>query len=477
MVSLIVRRRGNICSIVSELSQGRAEHCPQPSAEDSLSRHIGIATASAVVIGSMVGSGIFTTSGFIARDVGSPARLIGLWVAGGLIALVGALCYGELGAAMPEAGGEYVYLREAYGTFVAYLSGWTSLFAGFSGAIAAAALAFVGYLHHFFPALNAGQLAGKGVALAVLWLLTAAHVTGVGPGGALQQILAVVTVAGMAAVIAVGLASGHGSTSNFSSVAPAQGSAFVALIFVLYTYSGWNAAAYLAGEIRKPSRTLPAALIAGTVVVTGLYLGMNAMYLYAMPVGAMSGVLAVADKAAVVLLGPMAGHFTAGLIALTLLASTSAMVLSGPRVYYAMARDGLFFRSVARVHPTLGTPARAMVLQAAWASLLIVFFGVFERLVLYTGFAVTVFTALAVASLIVLRVRRAGLARPFRVPAYPWLPAAYVAVSALIVGYTIINRPSEAILGILTVSAGAPFYFVGRFWEGSGTAQAAGLRP
>jgi APA family basic amino acid/polyamine antiporter len=442
---------------------GHGHHRPHP--HDSLSRRIGVTTASAVVIGSMIGSGIFTTSGFIARDVGSPTRLIGLWAVGGLIALAGALCYGELGAAMPEAGGEYVYLREAYGTFVAYLSGWTSFFLGFSGAIAAATLAFVDYLHHLFPGLDPGNASGKTVALAVLWLLTGAHVAGVGPGGTLQRVLAAATVVGMAALIVLGFSSGQGSASNFSSTTPAQGSPAVALIFVLYAYSGWNAAAYLGGEIREPSRNLPAALIAGTVAVTLLYLGMNVIYLYAMPIGAMSGILAVADKASVALLGPKAGNFTDGLVALTLLASTSAMVLSGPRVYYAMARDGVFFRSIGRMHPTLGTPVQAMVLQAAWASVLILFFGVFERLVLYTGFAVTVFAALAVASLIVLRVRHARLARPFGVPAYPLLPAGYVAVSAWIAGYTIVNRPAEAVLAILTVAAGVPFYFLGRFWD------------
>jgi APA family basic amino acid/polyamine antiporter len=441
---------------------------PAQPAGEPLSRRIGVTTAGAVVIASMIGSGIFTTSGFIARDVGSPLWLIGLWAIGGLIALAGALCYGELGAAMPEAGGEYVYLREAYGTFVGYLSGWTSFFLGFSGAIATATVAFVDYLHQLLPGLQPGGISGKSVALALLWLLTAAHIAGIGLGGTLQRILTVATVGGMAVLIGVGFHSGRGSASNFSSTTPAQGSAAVALIFVLYAYSGWNAATYLGGEIREPDRNLPAALIAGTGAVMLLYLGMNLMYLYAMPIGAMSGVLAVAHKASVTLLGPTAGKFTDGLVTLTLAASTSAMVLSGPRVYYAMAQDGLFFRSIANVHPTLGTPVRAMVLQAAWASVLIVFFGVFERLVLYTGFAVTVFAALAVASVVVLRLRRTGLARPFRAPAYPLLPAAYVAVSGWIAGYTIATRPVEAGLAILTVAAGAPFYWVGRPWNRRG---------
>jgi APA family basic amino acid/polyamine antiporter len=353
--------------------------------------------------------------------------MVELWVAGGLIALAGALCYSELGAAMPEAGAEYAYLREAYGTFVAYLSGWTSFFLGFSGAIAATALAFAGYLQHFFPGLNPSGISGKCVALALLWLLTGAHAAGVGPGGTLQRILTTATVTGIVAFIAVGFASKHGSTSNFSSAGPAQGSTAVALIFVLYTYSGWNAAA------------------------------------------AMSGVLAVAEKAAIGLLGAKAGDLTAGLVGLTLVGSVSAMVLSGPRVYYAMARDGVFFHSIAKVHPTFGTPARAIVLQAIWTSALIVFFGVFEQLVLYTGFAVTVFAALAVASVIVLRVRRAGLERPFRVPVYPLLPAAYVAASGWIAGYTVFSRPSEALIAILTVAAGVPFYFLGRFRDRGST--------
>jgi APA family basic amino acid/polyamine antiporter len=429
----------------------------------TLARRVGFFTASAVVVGSMVGSGIFTTSGFIARDVGSPTRMMVLWAMGGLIALAGALCYSELGAAMPEAGGEYVYLREAYGALIAYLSGWTSFFVGFSGAIAAAALALVGYLGHFFPALTASQLGAKSLALAILWLLTVAHVSGLGPGGALQRILAAATAAGMVALIAGGLALGRGHLSNFASAAPAQGYSAVALIFVFYTYAGWNAAAYLAGEIRAPSRTLPAALIAATAAVTTLYLAMNALYVYAMPMAQMSGVLAVANKASIELFGPTAEHLIAALVALALVGSMSAAVLSGPRIYYAMARDGVFFRSVARVHPRLGTPARAMVLQAAWASLLIVFFGVFEQLVVYIGFVVTVFTALAAASVIVLRVRRPTLPRPFRVPAYPWLPAGYVGVCAWIIAYTIAKRPSEAAAAILTVGAGVPFYFIAVF--------------
>ncbi|HYL58841.1 MAG TPA: amino acid permease [Candidatus Acidoferrales bacterium] len=419
-------------------------------------------TAALIVVANMIGSGIFTTSGFVARDVGSPGWLMGLWLAGGLIALAGALSYAELGAAFPQAGGEYVYLREAYGPFVAYLTGWTSLAVGFSGAIAAATLAFAGYLHSYFPAMDRAGSADKVVALAALWSLTAIHVRGLGPGGVVQRLLTGGTMLAIAALVCAAFTLGHGSASNFNSSAPAHGSVAVSLIFILYAYSGWNAAAYLAGEIRNPRREIPTALVAGTALVTLLYLAMNAMYLYALPIPAMSGVLTIAEKASVALFGPFAAHLVAAMLALALLGSVNAMVLAGPRVYFAMARDGLLPRALGVVDLSRGTPARAVLLQSGWASVLIVFFGAFERLVVYTGFAITVFTAMAVAALIVLRVRRPGAPRPFTVPGYPWTPAAYVIVSIWIVAVTMLTRPTETVLGALTVVAGVPFYFCAR---------------
>ena len=427
-----------------------------------LRRAIGAWTAALIVVANTIGSGIFTTSGFVAGDVGSPAWLMGLWLAGGLIAFAGALSYAELGAAMPRAGGEYVYLREAYGPFVAYLTGWTSFFIGFSGAIAAAALAFAGYLHGFLPWLDPTAPAYKVIALAALWSLTAIHVFGLGPGGILQRVLTASTVIAIVTLIVAAFALGQGSAANFASPAPAHGSIAVSLIFILYSYSGWNAAAYLAGEIRDPRQSIPAALIAGITIVTLLYVAMNAMYLYALPIAAMSGVLAIAEKASVTMFGPFAARLVAAILALALLGSMSAMVVAGPRVYFAMARDGLFPRTIGVVDPSRGTPARAIVLQSGWASVLIVFFGAFEPLVVYTGFAITIFTAMAVAALIVLRVRRPDAPRPFLVPGYPWIPAAYVVVSIWIVAVTALSRPTETLLGVLTVAAGMPFYFASR---------------
>jgi basic amino acid/polyamine antiporter, APA family len=421
-----------------------------------LPRRIDAGAAAALVVGNVIGTGVFTTSGFIARDVGSPAQLMGMWLAGGVIAFAGALSYAELGAAMPSAGGEYVYLRRAYGSTIAFLSGWTSFAAGFSGAIAAALLGLVAYLHHFLPVVDAAGESGKALALLILWLLTAAHVAGSRPGARMQIALTIATAAAMLALIGAALLIGRASARNFAEVAPAHGSAAVALIFVLYSYSGWNAAAYVAGEMRNPGRSLPRALIAGTAIVTALYLAMNAMYLYALPIRAMSGVLPIAEKAAVVVLGPAGASAVSAIIVLALLGSASAMVMAGPRVYYAMAEDGLAPARLARLGARTGAPAAAIVAQSAWTSVLLLSFGTFEQIVICTGLAITLFSALAVAATIVLRVRCPELPRPFRMPGYPWLPLGYIAAAAWVAIYTAIDRPLEAAVAAAVVACGIP---------------------
>jgi len=430
-----------------------------------LVREIGWPTAAAVVIANMVGTGIFTTSGFLARDLGSPWRLLALWLVGGAIALAGALAYAELGAAMPEAGGEYIYLREAYGPLMAYLSGWTSFFIGFSGALAAALLGCAAYLTHVVEAFGAAPLDPKITALATLWALTAAHVAGAGPGGRLQRALTVATIAAIVGLVATGFAVGDGTVANFRSSGPAAGNVAVSLIFVLYGYSGWNAAAYLAGEVFEPERGVPRALLGGTAVVIALYLGLNCLYLYALSIGQMAGVLAIGEQAARALFGPAAARWVAAIIALAILSSASAMVLAGPRVYYAMARDHMLPRLFAEVSARRHTPARAILLQSAWTSVVICFFGTFEPIVVYTGFAVTAFAATAVAAVIVLRMRRPNLPRPFRMWGYPWLALAYGVVSLWIIVYAVASRPIETLSGVITVGTGVPIYYLTRIWK------------
>jgi len=311
--------------------------------------------------------------------------------------------------------------------------------------------------------LSAGQI----VALIALWVLSLAHITGTRRGGQLQVVLTVGKVACIAALIGLGLWLGRGEWGNFHSgpqgILPAGvfHNGAISLIFVLYSYSGWNAAAYIAGEVRHPHRNIPLSLLAGTAVVTILYVGLNLLFLYGLGIGGMSGVLQVGEKASLALFGPMATNFVAAMMALSILASASAMILAGPRVYFAMACDGLFPRKLAGVHATFGSPAASIVSQGLWSSVLILT-GTFEALVVYSGFVLVFFSALAVAALIVLRVQRPELSRPFRVPLYPWTPLVFVGFSAWILIYTAWGRPIESSLGIITVLLGLPMYF---YWR------------
>lgn len=432
----------------------------EPTSRAALERRIGLFTAATVVVANVIGSGIFTTSGFIARDLANPGALLLVWAVGGILALAGALSYSELGAAMPEAGGEYVYLREAYSPLVGFLSGWVSFFIGFSGAIAAIALLFAHYMAHFFPAVAPPRPAGIALAIALVWVLAVVHLVGVGPGGFVQRILTVAKVAAILLLLVAGFTLGTGDTAHFRSGGEAVWSNFpVSLVFVMFAYSGWNAAAYLAGEIRDPGRNLPLALVSGTLVVTALYLGLNAFYLYALPIPEMAGVQAIAEKASVAAFGELASHLMSAILLLAITGSTSAMILAGPRVYYAMARDGVFPRAIADVHPGFQTPARAILLQSVWTTILICFWASLEKLLVYTGFALVLFAALAVCAVFVLRIRRPDLPRPYRVPGYPLVPALFVLASLWMGIFTLRGRPTESLLGLLTVAAGVPFYY------------------
>ncbi|MBI2818085.1 MAG: amino acid permease [Acidobacteria bacterium] len=444
----------------------------------TLQRTAGPFVAICLVIANVIGAGIYTTPGFLARDLGSPFAVLSIWIIGAILALAGALSYSELGAAYPEAGGEYIYFREAFGPLWGYLSGWTSFFAGFSAPVAAASIGFAAYLSHFAPQVGPGRVlgtiplggwalqitAGQIVALAAVWALSFAHITGMRRGGQLQILLTVAKVASIAALIVLGLWLGNGSWNNFQSgpeglVPPgAMRNGAISLIFVLFSYSGWNAAAYIAGEVRQPHRTLPVSLLTGTAIVTVLYLGLNTLFLYGLGISGMSGVLQVGEKAALAMFGPVAGDLVAAMMALSILASASAMIVAGPRVYFAMALDGLFPKRVAAIHPRYGSPAVAIVCQGVWSSVLILS-GTFEALIVYSGFVLVFFSALAVAALLVLRVRRPELPRPFRVPLYPWTPLLFIGFSVWILLYTVWGRPIEASLGVLTVLLGLPLYF------------------
>ena len=430
-----------------------------------LPRHIGWFTAGCVLVSNVIGSGIFTTTGFMARDLGHPGLILSVWVIGGLIVLAGALSYSELGAAFPVAGGEYAYLRLAYGPFVGFLSGWTSFTIGFSAAIAAGAVSFTAYLSRLFPLGDEGGILSTVAALALLWSITGFHMAGVGPGGWLQRTLTVLKVGAIVWLITAGLSTGNGDWANLevidAQVVPGIGSWFVSLIFALYAYSGWNAAAYLAGEMIDPGRTIPRTMIGGTLFVALLYLLLNGFYFYALPVTelAQPPLLPVANKVASALLGVEAGRMVTGLLCLSIAGAVSAMVWAGPRVYYAMAQDGLIPSVFGSAPGARGGPINAILLQSVWASILIVS-GSFERLIVYSGTVLVIFSALAVAAVVVLRRQQPDLPRPYHTPLYPFVQGFFVLMSTVIVGIALYERPLEGGLGIVTVLAGTPLYLL-----------------
>ncbi|MGH7231472.1 MAG: APC family permease [Nitrospiraceae bacterium] len=430
-------------------------------------RQVGWFTAACLLVSNIIGGGIFTTTGFLARDVGDPMVILSLWVIGALIALAGAMTYSELGAALPQAGGDYIYLRHAYGPLVGFLSGWTSFTVGFGAGIAASAVSFSSYLLRAAPFSDEAGFMTKGIALVLLWSLTAVHAAGVGAGGVLQRVLTTTKVTAIVVLIVGGLALGSGSWANLtvraSGAEPGVGPALVGLIFILYTYFGWNVAGYIAGEIADPGRTIPRIMIGGTAFVAAIYLLLNLVYLYALPVTALAQppVLPVAEKAAAVLWSPASARLVALMLSISIAGAVSAMVWAGPRVYWAMARDGVFAPYFKAVSGTTGAPVRAVLLQSAWASILILT-GTFEQLVIYSGLVLAAFSALTVGSVIVLRRRRPDLARPFRVPLYPLTPGLFIVFACVIVGYSLIHRPVESAFGIVTVLAGLPFYWVWR---------------
>jgi len=447
----------------------------------TLTRSVGAFTATCVVVANVIGAGIFTTPGFLARDLGSPFAVLSIWVLGAILALAGALSYSELGAAFPRAGGEYIYLREAYGPVWGFLSGWTSFFTGFAAPIAAACIGFSAYVSVFAPALGPNYVlgsveigslrlslsGGQVIALLALWFLTMVHITGVRRGGRMQVALTAGKIATIVALIVLGLLLGTGDWGHFRSgeqglLPPsALSNAAVSLIFVLYCYSGWNAAVYLAGEVKNPNRTIPFSLLAGTGIVMVLYMALNVLFLYALPISEMSGVLEIGEKASLALFGPVATYLVSAIMALSILASASAMILAGPRVYFAMASDGLFPKRLAGIHGQYGSPAASIFSQSLWISVLVLT-GTFEQLIVYSGFALVLFSALAVASVMVLRWRRPELPRPFRSPLYPFTPLLFLGFSAWILWFTLRGRPAEALFAIATIALGLPLYW---FWR------------
>ena len=432
-----------------------------------LKRHIRLRSATALVIANMIGAGIFTTTGFQAADLRHPVLIFVLWVIGGVLALLGALCYAELGAMMPRAGAEYVYLRETYGPAIGFMSAFVSLVAGFSAPIASATKSFAIYLGHFFPFLadnpSVGGLVAAVdlVAVALVWFLIAIHLRAVRTGTGFNDYMTVFKVGGIVAIILAAVSVGRGDVANLVTVSPtfqelSPTDTFAAfgtsLIFVMFCFSGWNAAAYVAAEMEHPQRDLPRALLLGTLTVLLLYLGLNAVYFYGATVDELAGQVDVGLVASRTLFGPTGVSMVTVVLCASILASASAMTLVGPRVYYALGKDFKPFAILARTRPT-GAPAVALVIQGVVTSVIILS-GRVDQIQQYAGFTLSLFASLAVSCVIVLRVRSPQIERPFRAWGYPLSPLLFIAVSVWMMYWAFQGRPVESILSLLTVLLG-----------------------
>ncbi len=448
---------------------------PATTTTAGLDRRLSAFDGAAIIVSNVIGGGILFTPPIIAAGVPHSWLYLATWAAGGCLAFAGAMAYAELAALRPHAGGEYVYLRDAYGRFAGFLSGWTSFVAGFAGALAASAVVLVLYLDRFIPGVadptpffviplpfvpltfSRRTL----IAIVAIALVAVVHVRGVGPGRVVSNVLATLKVTALFVFIALGFSTGAGSSKNLYETAGAVApTAWVlALLPVMFTYSGWNAAAYMAEEIRDPGRNLPRALTLGTVAVIIVYLSLNVLYLYVIPVDELGKVRgSVLDVVAERLLGARAGDIMGVVSIVSLAAGINAWMFAGPRVYYAMARDGVFFRAAAGVHPRFKTPAAAVVAQAIWAGVLVLT-GSLDALTNYVGFAITLFAGLAVASVFVLRARNPNAPRPFKALGYPFTPAVFVMMSLLMVVNAVYRDPGGSRAGVLVIAAGIPLYW------------------
>jgi APA family basic amino acid/polyamine antiporter len=431
---------------------------------------INFRTGASIVVANMVGTGVFTSLGFQLLGIQSGFALLMLWVVGGLIALCGAVCYGELAAALPRSGGEYHYLSEIYHPALGFLSGWVSATVGFAAPTALAALALGRYAQSVWPALAAPLLGGhfsgaSALAVGVVLLLAAVHGRSTQAGSRLQVFITALKVVVLVVFIVVGLAAAQPQSLAFAPTAAGWRSLVsptfaVSLVYVSYAYSGWNAAAYLTGEIEHPQRNLSRILLSGTAVVLLLYVGLNFVFLYSTPLGWLKGQLEVGFISANYLFGPAWGRFAGAVIAALLVSTISAMVFAGPRIVQAMGEDLPALRWLA-VRSSAGIPRRALLLQVA-ITLLFILKPDFQAVLVYAGFVLNLFTFLTVLGVFVLRWRQPHLPRPYRAWGYPFTPLLFLALSAWTLVFIIKDKPVESLYGLATVLSGLGIYFLAR---------------
>ena len=431
-------------------------------------REIGVVTATSIVVANIVSTGIFTTTGIISGYLPGGLWVLLCWGFGGLLAMAGALCYAELSTRMPEEGAEYVYLKRLYHPALGFLTGWTSFIVGFSAAIAAASIAFSEYLYAGLAGNGLVEsmsltLVKKGAAVLVILLFTAIHYVGRRFGSRVQIVLTVIKIAIILGLAGFGLARGGGHLPELSF--GGDGGSFnwiaigTAMMLVMFAYSGWNASAYIAGELKDPRRTLIRSLAIGTLVVIALYVMINLFIFQTLPFASVRGEITIVERAAVGAFGDWMGRGISFLISAALLSSLSAYIIIGPRVYYAMARDRLFFPFASKLHPRYNVPSRSIAIQGLIAVVMVTI-GSFEQLLVYLGFALGIFPWLAVFGIFIARRRSIGEETAVKVWGYPVVPGFFLLSTLFLMVIAFINRPLESSAAILTILAGVPCYLL-----------------
>src|SRR5277367_5999203 len=454
-------------------------------AQPTLVRGLSLLDSVLLLVSGIIGSSIFLTAKDIAGPLPQPMLFLLVWVIGGVISLFVCVAFAELGSMFPDSGGQYIYLREAYGDLVAFLYGWMLFAVANGGTIAALSVASAAYMGNIVPAISQEHvifsLAGMpftrahAVGLALIAILTYVNVVGLRWGALLQNVSTWTKFTAMAVFVVLGFAIGKGHWSNFSAQAPggltmglSPGqliSAFgVGLIAVFWAYDGWVYITWVAGEVKDPRRNVPLAMVLGVLAVGVIYLAMNMTYVYAMPLSEIAKHETIAHAAATALFSPRAALWLSAMIAISCFSAAAACTLSGSRVYLAMAQDGVFFRRMAVIHPKWRTPAFSLIGQGIWAALLTVS-GRYDQLYTYVIYGMVLSYTLTVIGMFLLRWKRPEIPRPYRCTGYPWLPAIYVLVGTVWTLNTIVTRPTEAFWGTAIVVVGVPGYL---YWKWSG---------
>jgi APA family basic amino acid/polyamine antiporter len=457
--------------------------------DQQLIRAIGLGSAILFVIGSVIGSGIFLTTGGMAATIPSASLLLLAWATGGLFAITGGLTYAEMGTMFPRSGGVYVFLREAYGPLPAFLYGWVAMLVVLSGGIAAVAVGFAEYLSYFVPPLSPARVllevpmpfgrftlsAGQVTAAAAICFLGAINYVGVRSGNMANVIMTTAKVAGLVALLVMALVAAQVEPA-FTPVVPPDlarpaASFGVAMIAVLWTCEGWYFLTFAAGEVKDPQRNLPRALVLGILALTALYLAVNVAYLYALSIDEMAGVTRVAERAATTMIGPSGATFVALTVVVSTFGANVAAILAGSRLLFAMANDGVFLPAASRVHPTYRTPHVAIVALTVWSALLALS-GTYEQLFTYVMFTSILFSVAAGIALFRLRSTHPEHPRPYRTWGYPVVPLVFIAGSLAFVANTLIERPVESLSGLALLALGLPVYW---YWH-STSSKAEGRR-